>query len=734
MPPLILSAAQNTTIGMKTRWNGTTDVGVNTPGYISVSYGLNINQLTGNFVNYNGVNYPFDYSGDGSFSISDLTALGRLYNGFNDTVPLPAYSLAIKSFYGTKPVGIGFHVGTIGDINSLAIATVDSTRPIYSSNVNSMIVGYSTGGPKLFISERDIKSEKQNVFRFVGGSTFFGANDVIFGDDGLPTGVSSPQSGVIRSGDAGYNINTAGASLYLRGGKGTGTGAGGDIVFNTSPVNNSGTITFTGTVDAGLSTISGIPSTSALSVGMFIRQTTSTVGTSIGKLSYALNTSYGLASITAINSSSQITISPAATVAGANTFYASIENDPVERMRINSSGNVGIGTSSPAIKLEINQGISAATSSLRTTPQLLLKGFGGSSTYHSGIAFSMNEHTSGYWGSGILSHDDTGSYGSALTFYTSTGLASASPTEKMRIASDGKVGIGTTSPGSLLEVYSTSTTTPYVAARLYSEAAASGESFTWAKIEKGNGYGGAIGGYISQGIGSGLVLGTLNGSATITERLRINADGNIGIGGIAGTFYKLEVSGRAAFGHSTSSCEVLVTSSANNAYLIVNGFTGYASYVIFRKGGADKWYLFNEPTMDRMYLADQNSNDGVYISQNTTAWVANSDLRLKNVQGTITNALDKVQQLTGVKFKWKREADNPDAKVRVGLIAQDVQAVLPEAVDDDSPDLITDEETGKVSGGLGVRYTELVPLLVNAIKELTARVVALESQISSGAA
>lgn len=114
------------------------------------------------------------------------------------------------------------------------------------------------------------------------------------------------------------------------------------------------------------------------------------------------------------------------------------------------------------------------------------------------------------------------------------------------------------------------------------------------------------------------------------------------------------------------------------------------------------------------------------MAQNSTSWTANSDSRLKDVQGTITDALAKVGQLTGVKFTWKRDADNPDAKVRVGLIAQDVQAVLPEAVDDESPDLITDEETGKVSGGLGVRYTEVVPLLVNAIKELTARVVTLE--------
>lgn len=144
-----------------------------------------------------------------------------------------------------------------------------------------------------------------------------------------------------------------------------------------------------------------------------------------------------------------------AQLSGTNTWTGTQTFSNATYSALFTGGNVGIGTSSPNLKSEIWQiasgGTNVATSALRTTPQLLLKGFGGSSTYHSGIAFSMNEHTSGYWGSGILSHDDTGLYGSALTFYTSTGLASASPTEKMRITSSGNVGIGTTSPRNFAE-------------------------------------------------------------------------------------------------------------------------------------------------------------------------------------------------------------------------------------------------------------------------------------------
>ena len=119
------------------------------------------------------------------------------------------------------------------------------------------------------------------------------------------------------------------------------------------------------------------------------------------------------------------------------------------------AGNVGIGTASPSFKFEVQQGSSGASPSLRQTPQVVLKGYGGSSTYHSGIGFSMFEHTNGYWGSGILEIDDSGSYGAAMAFYTSTGSATPTPSERMRISSSGNVGIAKTSPTSTLDVSGT---------------------------------------------------------------------------------------------------------------------------------------------------------------------------------------------------------------------------------------------------------------------------------------
>ena len=204
---------------------------------------------------------------------------------------------------------------------------------------------------------------------------------------------------------------------------------------------------------------------------------------------------------------------------------------------------------------------------------------------------------------------------------------------------------------------------------------------------------------------------TTIGSETMADVLVMRSNGNVGIG--------------------TSSPSTGLHVSTSDGSITANNTGGTDSSFFLHTTGTLKWSITQAPLAgDRLYIRDAQTNDGVYLAQNTTSWTANSDSRLKDVQGTITDALAKVGQLTGVKFTWKRDADNPAAKVRVGLIAQDVQAVLPEAVDDESPDLITDEETGKVSGGLGVRYTELVPLLVNAIKELTARVVTLEQAVA----
>ena len=264
----------------------------------------------------------------------------------------------------------------------------------------------------------------------------------------------------------------------------------------------------------------------------------------------------------------------------------------------------------------------------------------------------------------------------------------------------GNVGIGTTSPVAELHVKSSGYGGIFIERR--SDAGNISGALWFETSTSGNPYIRADAGDLA--IFTGATINVNSG----TERLRLTAAGNVGIG-TTSPAQRLEVKYDAA-------------------YILVNSSNGaYSGGYYISSNSVEKWHITNEPgAAHGLYIRDAANDTGVALGQDSTAWVTASDVRLKDVQGPIINALDIVSQLTGVKFTWKRDAEKPNAKTRVGLLAQDVQAAFPEAVDDDHPDIVTDAETGKLSGGIGVRYTELVPLLVNAIKELAQRVEVLE--------
>ena len=91
----------------------------------------------------------------------------------------------------------------------------------------------------------------------------------------------------------------------------------------------------------------------------------------------------------------------------------------------------------------------------------------------------------------------------------------------------------------------------------------------------------------------------------------------------------------------------------------------------------------------------------------------------------ITNALDKVNSLSGFTYTWTEWASEQGnqfdrSKRHVGVSAQEVQKVLPEAV---APAPFNEEY-------LTVKYDKIVPLLIEAIKELSDKVSALEDKLN----
>ncbi len=110
-----------------------------------------------------------------------------------------------------------------------------------------------------------------------------------------------------------------------------------------------------------------------------------------------------------------------------------------------------------------------------------------------------------------------------------------------------------------------------------------------------------------------------------------------------------------------------------------------------------------------------NAGVGVYLSNGGTSWTSYSDERKKDIIEPIQNAANKVSMLRAVIGKYKTDAAGTR---RPFLIAQDVQAVLPEAVNTQGDD----DDT------LGLQYTDVIPLLVAAIKELKAEIDVLKGQ------
>jgi len=140
---------------------------------------------------------------------------------------------------------------------------------------------------------------------------------------------------------------------------------------------------------------------------------------------------------------------------GYISFFTDNAGTSAERMRIISNGNVGIGTTAPGgvSKLEVQRparttAFSAADGD--TWHDLIVRNPTNSSNAASGIAFLMNNTYHKNAGAGIVAISGGSDYTASLAFVTRPYGAVAK--ERMRIASDGNVGIGTTAPKEKLHV------------------------------------------------------------------------------------------------------------------------------------------------------------------------------------------------------------------------------------------------------------------------------------------
>ena len=167
--------------------------------------------------------------------------------------------------------------------------------------------------------------------------------------------------------------------------------------------------------------------------------------------------------------------------------------------------------------------------------------------------------------------------------------------------------------------------------------------------------------------------------------------------------------GAVSLGGSVTLTNAGVTSNVAGTGVTVSGATGAVTISIGQSVATTATPTFGNLTI----------NGTITATGDITAYYT-SDKRHKNNIQTISNAVLKVKQLNGVTWEWNDDVNEVTKSTpKTGLIAQEVQSVLPQVV------------TERNDGFLALDYSKMVGLLVEAIKEQQTQIDKLKAQIGS---
>jgi hypothetical protein len=162
------------------------------------------------------------------------------------------------------------------------------------------------------------------------------------------------------------------------------------------------------------------------------------------------------------------------------------------------------------------------------------------------------------------------------------------------------------------------------------------------------------------------------------------------------------------------------------------GSTNRKAYVALRKAAgehASGFVYMQQRDAGHSYLFTDNSNvvritntqGNIGSTTGTIVGTQTSDIRLKNNLGNVTYGLTEINAINPIKFTMKKDT----TRQRIGFSAQDIKTIIPEAVYETKETIEVD--SSNVEDVLAMEYIALIPVLVNAVKELSAKVTALES-------
>lgn len=285
-------------------------------------------------------------------------------------------------------------------------------------------------------------------------------------------------------------------------------------------------------------------------------------------------------------------------------------------------------------------------------------------------------------------------------------------TESMRLDSLGRLSIGTTTASQLLNVRA--------GAGASGGAEFAGNANTIGTTSLFVGQGSDSTGFVYQRANAALTFGT-NG----TEQMRITSQGLFGFGTSSpSSNYRIDSFGGARFYHTNANTSIDVGRQGDVIYYndikIWSGYNGtYPTHQWTQGFTGALWQLGLA-----LNITFPTGGGGVGLNYNGTSWYSLSDVRLKDVTGGLENPLDAVAQLQAIRFTWKYDEGK---KPCIGLSAQSVAAVLPEAIEKAFNPVDKEDKTEYMA----VKYTEVIPLLTAAIQELKNELDMVKSELAA---
>ena len=345
---------------------------------------------------------------------------------------------------------------------------------------------------------------------------------------------------------------------------------------------------------------------------------------------------------------------------------------PTEAMRIDAEQNLGLGTNAPAHRLDIVESADA---------------FGARITNNSDGSQGLQIRTS---------DNDTGQY--ILDLQTSSSATGTDYASKFVVEKGGNVGIGTTS----IDVSTQAGGSGYRALQIESDEggqlnfdhndAGTGSTLGQINFQRAGEVVAEIEGVTDGATDNGrLAFRTQPDGGALTERMRLDHDGNLNIGttsapsaGSGGSAFKVDSNGRRNL--------FLSTSSSNNQGLI--------------------------------YFLNPNGEVGsITTNGSATAYNTSSDYRLKENVSNISDGITRVKQLAPKRFNFIADADTTVD----GFLAHEAQAVVPEAITG-TKDEVDDNGDAVMQG---IDQSKLVPLLTAALQEAIAKIETLETKVTA---